>query len=760
IPKIVVTPPNAVPKIGAANEAVDSPIPTTRRPLDSVAEVHPSRGARVENRARGVPKANGSPVLPRRESVPTIPFLSTSFPLALPPADAGHEDEAPGQKKASKFQLSDLSRRKFKWIHAPSNNTAWVGDILKTISREKRIPNYHTALLRDKHWNSKQNRARHSSPHANYMHPTCAVLPTYGAEQGSDVESKPINTRPHVRLALYIPYLHWDSFRAFKIRASTIKKRLLEARSVAVDKEIAESESLERRWIWQYLPSRQIHCRRTLDQFRYPNLPNTAVRDGDQILYKRTSKLVNANSAMDYKSLSAEVKVKVGTSATSQSRDLRTLVTRATREIAAKNEREMKDEDGGKILMVDQLWLFIMDGETVVTFFPAKEKEPGDESLHRQADLRGSIYNEVNDDLAPRCENCLDFAALVVQHAMTNFLSPGRRLDDDLQVFRIFEESIGILTELENSSFKKFRDRSYNPSGSTISLRMLKEYQEDNKKDLTALMELRDVEDELKTLELLLQTQHGKIEELIAEFEKLDATQTINGKDILEDTLQTVKDHMEQVTVMLGNANYVQQAYKDLLDMKQKEQSTDEARQARRQAETATRQSRSVMVFTVFTVIFLPLSFFTSLFGMNVREWTGQKSNLSARRIFTLMAFISFAVIFVALLVAFNGTVRSWANKGRHFVIRCGNLLITGGRLTLQPIARASTLRRLRRWTQRAIKFVFPRFLLHADHRVRGGEDENPIILRENSQQFWHQIASETRVTDNPRPWLGDDKMV
>lgn len=31
------------------------------------------------------------------------------------------------------------------------------------------------------------------------------------------------------------------------------------------------------------------------------------------------------------------------------------------------------------------------------------------------------------------------------------------------------------------------------------------------------------------------------------------------------------------------------------------------------------------MIFTIFTVIFLPLSFFTSVFGMNAAEWAGDR---------------------------------------------------------------------------------------------------------------------------------------
>lgn len=92
-----------------------------------------------------------------------------------------------------------------------------------------------------------------------------------------------------------------------------------------------------------------------------------------------------------------------------------------------------------------------------------------------------------------------------------------------------------------------------------------------------------------------------------------------------------------------------------LLDLKQKQANVDEAKAARWQAEETQNQSRSLMVFTIFTVMyaplqsfssltsqrtnvhsFLPLSFFTSLFGINAREWSGQQENLPLAEMFEI----------------------------------------------------------------------------------------------------------------------------
>lgn len=65
------------------------------------------------------------------------------------------------------------------------------------------------------------------------------------------------------------------------------------------------------------------------------------------------------------------------------------------------------------------------------------------------------------------------------------------------------------------------------------------------------------------------------------------------------------------------------------------------------------------MIFTTFTVIFLPLSFFTSLFGMNVSEWDEDYSPFpSFRTVAKISLPCSFMLIIVSLLAAFSSRVQ------------------------------------------------------------------------------------------------------
>lgn len=113
--------------------------------------------------------------------------------------------------------------------------------------------------------------------------------------------------------------------------------------------------------------------------------------------------------------------------------------------------------EDGKVLMVDQLWLWILDQRTVVTFFANQEATTSEDKLYEQANLHNSIYNELNGDLARRFETAGDLAALIVQHAVTVLLD--RTLHHDLQVLRIFEESISILVRMISRASEQLTDQ-------------------------------------------------------------------------------------------------------------------------------------------------------------------------------------------------------------------------------------------------------------------------------------------------------------
>jgi Mg2+ and Co2+ transporter CorA len=74
------------------------------------------------------------------------------------------------------------------------------------------------------------------------------------------------------------------------------------------------------------------------------------------------------------------------------------------------------------------------------------------------------------------------------------------------------------------------------------------------------------------------------------------------------------------ISDMKGWAEQTYTSLQDLLDLKQKQTSIIEARLARKDSEVSAKQGYTIMVFTFITGIFLPLSFLTSIFGLNTPE--------------------------------------------------------------------------------------------------------------------------------------------
>jgi hypothetical protein len=122
--------------------------------------------------------------------------------------------------------------------------------------------------------------------------------------------------------------------------------------------------------------------------------------------------------------------------------------------------------------------------------------------------------------------------------------------------------------------------------------------------------------------------------------------------------------------VQLSQANTKSEQLKDLLTLKQQQAGVIEAREAVKQAQLTLKQGQSIMVFTIVTIIFLPLSFFASLFGMNAAEINSSQIPLATE--LRLMFAVSAGIILVSCLFAFSRTVRTVNKTGVVGLVRSG----------------------------------------------------------------------------------------
>ncbi|TQV94694.1 ankyrin repeat protein [Cordyceps javanica] len=606
---------------------------------------------------------------------------------ALPENIFGVRSVFGGGNRHAGLEAGILSRpeahaKRFTWIHLPYNNPTWVKSILQTLQVCSGKNLSH--LYGPDFWATKHTRGRHSQHYAYFAKPGCYFTASRALSPLStsavSPTMPPFSSDDGMYTCLFFPYLHFDTYKRLLRRRSVILQRLNQGRSRPVPNNIAKTDSLEMQVVWEYLGNDPpINCRRTLDQYGYPSIRDTRSRDDDQMLYKLTKERfglhghaqqlhAQGSSTRDGSNRSGNEGGNVGWK------------ERLTR-LRGQGEDQISEDDvlNGNVLMVDQLWLWVINTQTVLTFFPKREGDPIEGPLFQQADLRDSIFNEVNVDFTRQCENALDLAALSVLHAVTVLLD--RSSHPDLEVFRIFEEAISVLTEKLTSSLKEFRtegvrDKTFDFEPVDNRLRFIRarhkeegrRAERENRDNTSALLELRDIEDELITLVHLFERQSKVIASMHAIYARAELREhTVHGRLFLSEALKKAGEYIQQAEEMIRRVRDTRDDYDKLLQMVQRQAQVDEVRLSRLHADVAGAQNRSVMIFTVFTVIFLPLTFFTGLFGMNTREWGGG-DNLSLKTIGMIALPSSVFLIVASLVVAWSTTVRRLVRRlGRGY---------------------------------------------------------------------------------------------
>jgi hypothetical protein len=264
-----------------------------------------------------------------------------------------------------------------------------------------------------------------------------------------------------------------------------------------------------------------------------------------------------------------------------------------------------------------------------------------------------------------------------------------------------------------------------------------KRAEKENRDNTSALLELRDIEDELSTLRHLFKEQVKWLEVMRANYAKPELRDhTYYGRPYLDEALERVTEYEYQASEMIKRVGNTRDDYDKLLQMVQRQAQVDEVRLSRLQADLASAQSRSVMIFTTFTVIFLPLTFFTGLFGMNVQQWGGENF-LPLETIGMIALPTSACLIITALIIAWSTRVR----RLFRFISRKYNkgMRYTKTRLRhrgQQIRAKALPSRAMSRREQEKVK------LKQEEKAVR---KEKKRLKKEPSHDFWerHRIERE-----------------
>jgi ankyrin repeat protein/Mg2+ and Co2+ transporter CorA len=572
----------------------------------------------------------------------------------------------------------------FRWIHLPANNMAWVEALLTKRFIEEGAGDVEGFKELEKSF-SQQHRGQRS--HSQFMRPLCQSSPRAARiREDSDRERRTENSVPQVvingqaserssprnranlrsterrnrqplspawkdptvtaksNIGVFMPYLHFETAEGRQKMQEAIRQAETLGR---LSKPATRDELLIRAHLMSSTAS--LHVRRTLDQFYYPNI-DTQLRDQDQVVYRYQTRWQDQN-------------------------------------------RPWKEP---KIFMVDQLWMWILGKNLIVTSFPQRWEQPKNDPLNVLDGIIEYINSKTRDPVSSVYE-----LATIISGRCSGFFDRHRMGDEEYQFLDMFESSIGTATDRETVLFKEFNTASAQAS------EWLKHHRRSNRlsqnlasmsrnrqdcnptesadmdgvwdvqqgpdedplfvdklldigQETDLLAEAKDIRDELNIIGTVLDYQKQVLfglQEAICDVYQGEHRPQQEIKKRFREQQRLIEMHIKDVERMDKQTERIYHSITDLLDLKQKHANAFEARFARDQAAGTTRQSKTIMMFTIVTIIFLPLSFIASFFAINVQEFPHADGSTDlplayvAKYIFGIGFAISIPLILLALSV-------------------------------------------------------------------------------------------------------------
>ncbi|CAL3973628.1 unnamed protein product [Diplocarpon coronariae] len=471
-----------------------------------------------------------------------------------------------------------------------------------------------------------------------------------GDARGPSTPTRREPTQPKANVFTFMPYLHFESTRRRQEMQEAIERA--EAMRLPLCQYPGKSATHDEMLIRAHLATSTVslHVRRTLDQFFYHNI-DTKSRDQDQVVYR----------------------------------------------YQLKSKDQVESDLDPKIVMVDQLWMWVLGRDLIVTSFPQRWQQPKNDPLN----VLDSVIEDINSKTREPVKSVYDLA-MIITGRCTGVFDRHRMGDDEYQFLDMFESSIGSATDRETVLFKEFNEASAQASvwlqhhrrphrfsrfiehGTTeAEMKHETDYKDWDKEEekfrmeelmrnppfidklldigqeTNLLAETKDIRDELNMIAKVLDDQKNVLPDL------QDAVSEIYGdehksqqevKKRFRDQLKTIDVHLKDIERMDRQAERIYKSITDMLDLKQKHANAFEARFARDQAAGTARQSQTIMVFTIVTIVFLPLSFIAAFFAINIREFPRSDAgpSLPLGYVSKYMFGIGFAVSIPLIVVALS----------------------------------------------------------------------------------------------------------
>ena len=295
-----------------------------------------------------------------------------------------------------------------RWIHLRANNMAWVEAVMAGVCRERGLPiseasetlsTNNNPILRTHLWTQLFHGKASKQIQSRSMVPTGAQFFLNLEDEESDSNhSTGATTRGKTRgsaenLVLYAPFLHWESYTAWIERQELLQ---------AISEHKAGKPQPDREMVAKYLHhTAPLHDRRSLHQAYYHDFGMIkSLPKYEQVMQRFTAQT---------------------------------------------------DSDSVKVMVVDQLWLWVIKGtgaaegakdtshpDLVVTAFPDRFN-----GAHDTANVYQSIIEHLKRGLQPRLRGAIHLVAAILDHCTGVFFE--KQLEHDKWFVEFFAAAIGTV---------------------------------------------------------------------------------------------------------------------------------------------------------------------------------------------------------------------------------------------------------------------------------------------------------------------------
>ncbi|KAK0721074.1 hypothetical protein B0H67DRAFT_644242 [Lasiosphaeris hirsuta] len=282
-------------------------------------------------------------------------------------------------------------------------------------------------------------------------------------------------------------------------------------------------------------------------------------------------------------------------------------------------------------LMVDQLWMLVLANGTIITAFPSQMGGMQREFPYIYTDIAEELLGNLRAKWRSPNMTVLDLSFAIVRQCIGSIFNQRARYNKRFRFLNMYEQKINDIAAEEVGCFEKLSEAvkrlggPHDPHYEAKAQECLKELLgQDWGASLMDKMEtLKHIRRELNVILDIVKTQEEVTKQMTDELKSGEDTAFRSSETLVRKQRDRASKLLQRKGLLMALDQKAQMAFEDLnFFMRQQEQQVRnlETYFAGKLASQSTRSGKVVLIFTLVTTIFAPLSFITAILALQIRE--------------------------------------------------------------------------------------------------------------------------------------------